>query len=122
MTLSMGQYFKKEELMETITPGNKYDPNGPVVINEIKYQCTGSLYKGEMQGGFRHGQGKMSWQDGAVYDGQWDKGFAQGKGIFYHKDGDTYDGEWKSNKCNGFGVYVNKVKDATYEGFWKNDL
>jgi len=55
MTLSMGQYFKKEELMETITPGNKYDPNGPVVINEIKYQCTGSLYKGEMQGGFRHG-------------------------------------------------------------------
>ena len=122
MTLSMGQYFKKEELMETINSGGKYDPNAPLIKKEITYKCTGSVYSGEMQGGFRHGMGKMKWQDGACYEGYWNQGFAQGKGIFYHKDGDTYDGEWKSNKCNGFGIYVNKVKDATYEGFWKNDL
>jgi len=31
MTLSMGQYFKKEELMETIQTGNKYNPNAPLI-------------------------------------------------------------------------------------------
>jgi len=44
MTLSMGQYFKKEELMETIKSGTKYDANGPLVKKEIKYECTGSVY------------------------------------------------------------------------------
>jgi len=48
MTMSMGQYFKKEELMETIQKGVKHDPNAPIVKKEITYQSTGSTYTGDM--------------------------------------------------------------------------
>lgn len=121
MQIKHTQYFKKEELFETLQPGQKYNPNAPVEQKTIQYKTTGSVYQGGMRGGLRHGFGKMTWADGASYQGDWADGFAQGQGTFIHKDGDSYEGEWKNNKCFGYGKYINK-NGATYVGMWKNDL
>lgn len=114
-------YFKKEELMETLRKGQKYNSKGKIEQKTITYASTGSVYEGGMRGGLRQGFGKMTWADGACYQGDWSDGFAQGNGTFFHKDGDQYEGEWRNNKCFGYGKYINK-NGATYVGNWKNDL
>lgn len=46
-------YFKKEELLETLQKGQKYDPKGKIEQKTIDYATTGSLYEGGMRGGLR---------------------------------------------------------------------
>jgi len=120
MQIANGIYFRREEIFETLKENESYDANAPLNEVKIQFKTTGSVYEGQMRGGFREGTGTMTWNDGAKYEGQWDKSYACGKGIFYHADGDIYDGNWFNNKCNGFGIYTNK-KGARYEGHWKND-
>ena len=119
--MTNGIYFKREELYETLKNKDQaFDQSLPQTHTRYTYQSTGAVYEGQMRGGFRDGQGVMTWSDGAKYEGEWKMGFACGQGIFHHADGDIYDGQWQSNKCNGHGVYTNK-KGAKYEGSWKND-
>lgn len=40
-------------------------------IGEHTYAKTGAKYEGQWLGGFRHGQGKMTFKDGATYEGEW---------------------------------------------------
>jgi hypothetical protein len=51
---------------------------------------TGSTYNGEWRGGFRDGNGTMTWIDGAKFEGLWEIGMASGQGTFVHIDGDVY--------------------------------
>lgn len=116
-----GMYFKREELYETLQDKDqKFDKSAPVKDVKYTYKSTGSVYEGQLKGGFRDGKGTMTWTDTARYEGEWEMGYACGKGTFYHADGDIYEGVWNNNKCNGYGVYTNK-KGARYEGYWKND-
>jgi len=75
--LGANTYFKREEMMETITQGQQYHANSP--FKAVKYEySTGAVYEGQMKGGFRDGKGTMTWPDGASYSGQWKEGFANG--------------------------------------------
>ena len=119
-TQETSQYFKRQELLETVQKGQNYDPlSKPRKHVEYQYS-TGALYRGEMRGGFRDGRGLMVWPDKASYDGEWKEGYACGQGVFFHADGDVYDGGWLNNKCKGYGTYTNK-NGACYKGYWKND-
>ena len=83
-------YFKREEMYETLhNQGQRYNPDEP--LRDVNYNYkNNSNYKGQMRGGFREGDGIMTWEDGAKYDGQWKEGYACGQGIFHHADGDKY--------------------------------
>ena len=48
----------------------KFKANVKTVVRTYTYN-NGSQYIGEWKGGFRHGKGKMTWQDGAIYEGEW---------------------------------------------------
>jgi len=54
-------YFKREELLETVSKTSKFDSKEPIKKKVNNYDSTGAVYLGEMQGGFRHGNGKMVW-------------------------------------------------------------
>lgn len=53
----------------------------------------GTVYKGQMKDGQRHGFGIQVWPDGARYEGSWRNNVASGKGRFFHTDGDVYEGK-----------------------------
>ena len=53
----------------------------------------GTVYKGQIKDGKRHGYGIQVWPDGARYEGQWRDNVASGRGKFFHIDGDVYDGK-----------------------------
>ena len=82
---------------------------------------NGSMYKGYLLKGQRHGPGVQVWPDDARYEGEWRNNRANGRGKFWHADGDVYEGEWLDDKTSGYGVYVN-AKGGKIEGYWKDDL
>ena len=53
----------------------------------------GTVYKGQLKDGQRHGYGIQVWPDGARYEGLWRNNVASGRGRFFHTDGDVYDGK-----------------------------
>lgn len=53
----------------------------------------GTVYKGQVKEGLRHGFGIQVWPDGARYEGMWRDNVASGRGKFFHIDGDVYDGK-----------------------------
>lgn len=53
----------------------------------------GTVYKGQVKDGQRHGFGIQVWPDGAKYEGMWRDNVACGRGKFFHIDGDVYDGK-----------------------------
>lgn len=64
------RYFKKDEAMETLVRGEKYDDKGAITTAKYTY-TTNAQYDGQWLGGLRHGKGVMQWPDGARYDGLW---------------------------------------------------
>ena len=116
----IGNYFSREEYMETIASGEKYNPELPLRYSNIKYKSTEATYSGNMRSGFRDGRGTMKWADGASYEGDWKAGCATGTGTFFHVNGDKYHGSYVNNKCNGYGVYTS-AKGSTYKGDWVDD-
>lgn len=78
MTPELKQRIKQENLQYT---------------EELAFE-NGSIYKGYMKDGMRHGPGTQIWPDGARYTGEWRFNKANGNGTFYHADGDIYNGDW----------------------------
>ena len=58
------RYFMREEMFETLSDR----PLGSFRVGEHNY-ANGGHYNGEWLGGFRHGNGRMTWADGASYKG-----------------------------------------------------
>jgi len=68
-----------------------------------------SRYLGEMQGDLRHGQGKLTFQDGRYYEGTWKLGRMEGYGVLYSRAGTIiYEGEWRNNRYEGDGIIHNQ--------------
>lgn len=109
------KYFLDEEFFETVSKTQKYNSKAKLTRKDYTYKCSGSEYKGEWRGGFRHGQGVMVWGDGAKYEGQWELGKASGRGVFTHTKGEIYSGEWRNDKAHGQGTYIHN-NGARYEG------
>ena len=62
--------FTYEEYIETLSKTKKYSSFEKKTNKTYKYK-SGAVYVGEWWGGFRHGHGKMAWEEGIVYDGNW---------------------------------------------------
>ena len=89
-------YFTKVYALETLRTGQ---PLPCIVDHRPAYRyCTGAQYSGHWRGGFRHGQGVMTWPDGAKYDGAWNFGYAAGKGTFELPSGESFTGTWRFSK------------------------
>ena len=98
------EYFSREEIYETITPGKK------MVTEAVKRSFTyksGATYSGQWLGGFRHGKGIMIWSDGSEYVGDWSYGLPAGFGKFIHHDGEFFEGNWSN-------PYITHNKNISY--------
>jgi hypothetical protein len=101
-----------------------------------------AIFKGELIGGKRHGEGTMRYKSGQYYEGEWKddkrhgKGFerlsnkntfkgtflfgkASGRGIYRWVNGDIYDGNWAGGKKHGYGVWKRPTGES-YVGEWRN--
>jgi len=91
-------------------------PKNRVYVTEM-YK-DGSKYEGELQGGLRHGQGKLTYSDGTWFDGTWMLDRIEGYGAFYYESNKvSYEGEWKNNKREGNGVMYNEQVTHIGEGY-----
>ena len=68
--------------------------------------------------GQRHGQGRMTYDEGDSFCGEWSQDRPHGHGVFTHANSDTYTGEWVRGFKNGFGVFCYSEGDYRYEGTW----
>lgn len=83
------QYFADDEIFETLS-AQKISGS-----EEFSYlYTTGTSYKGQWLGGFRHGFGECLWPDGSKYTGTWSFGYPFSQGTFIYKDGETFTGLW----------------------------
>lgn len=114
------RFFKPLEMLETLQESEKFNGDTPLEEKTYTYTSTNAVYTGQMSGGFRHGQGTMTWSSGAKYEGQWSKGEASGKGKLTTTDGILYEGQWLKSKCNGFGTFTDG-KGLNYQGNWQLD-
>ncbi|TNV79733.1 hypothetical protein FGO68_gene665 [Halteria grandinella] len=118
---SRRKYFTLAEFWETISPVRVYAKQN-IQVRSYSYQSTGAQYYGQWLGGFREGQGVMTWPDGARYEGGWHLNRAHGHGKFTHVVGDIYEGAWYRDKACGHGTYTSATTGGTYNGTWHNDF
>ncbi|KAL9179935.1 hypothetical protein ACHAXT_007905 [Thalassiosira profunda] len=83
----------------------------------VRY-ANGSVYKGELKDGKKHGQGKIKYSDGNVYEGKWKEGRKNGNGKFTWANGDAHEGEYKEDMKHGQGKYT-WASGGVYEGGFK---
>ena len=81
----------------------------------------GSVYRGYLREGLKHGAGVMVWADSSVYEGEWRDNQRHGKGKLMMADGFVYEGLWARDMRNGTGVAI-RFDKSTYKGEWKDDL
>ena len=85
-------YFSPAEIRETLS--RYMCPAAQRSTPHRRLYKNGGVYEGQWLGGFRHGQGKMTWSDSASYEGNWEYGKPKGFGRFTHIDGEVFEGEW----------------------------
>ena len=97
----------------------------PEIIN---YE-NGDIYQGDVDSNRkRHGNGKMTYQNGNIYDGGWKNDSFDGQGILIYTENapnntynySKYEGEWKNGKMHGEGKMTFQDK-RIYEGDWEDD-
>ena len=112
------QYFKYSEMKETLSNKRLSELKEHKEIHKYK---SLAIYSGEWLGGFRHGKGKMIWQDGVTYDGEWSYGFAEGQGLLTYPNRDFMKGKFMYNKLNGIGELHNIENGYNYYGNFLED-
>ena len=88
----------KSEAMITSNNGARFSDYDPTVPFQTIKKDDGSIYKGQVINGKRHGRG--SFQDG---------------------NGNQFEGDFRGDKIEGFGTYKTN-EGIEYVGEWKNDL
>ena len=81
---------------------------------------TGSLYKGQFKGIYKHGVGVMRLPDNSEYAGFFKVDKFNTYGRLISSDGSVYVGEWRDNKKSGQGKMLIKGS-GIYEGEFLND-
>ena len=117
--LQPSKYFTCEEAAETIVQGRKVTK--AIESKKYTYRCSGAVYEGKWLGGFRHGQGSITWSDGTKYIGEWNYGQPCKKGKISYTTGDYYEGGWANNKRCGSGTSLN-IGGSIYYGKWLDGL
>lgn len=97
------------------------------------YKCSGAIYQGEWFGGFRHGQGVITWKNGDRYEGAWEYGVPIYRGSYHFASKqqlnnssdsessvevfDCYVGAWSNETMHGVGTFK-KHNGEIYSGKW----
>lgn len=74
--IDSSRFFKAEEELESLEQSEKFNAETTLEQKTYTYKSTQAVYTGQMSGGFRHGEGTMTWSSGARYEGEWSKGSA----------------------------------------------
>ena len=86
-------------------------------------KVPGGEYVGQLNGrGQKHGNGKMTYDNGNEYDGQWKNNKRDGKGTTRYSSGNVYIGMWKGGKRHGFGVFYIEKSGDSYRGNWSGGV
>jgi hypothetical protein len=95
----------------------------PGELGELRGLGRDEVYRGEFQGGLRHGRGTQSYSDGDLYIGMWDRGRRHGFGSArFALRGITYQGEWSRDHATGRGTLSALDGSWHYEGEVVNAL
>ena len=85
-----------------------------------RYFEKADKYEGQWSNNFRHGIGKMIYNNIGEYHGYWENGKRHGEGVFtYAKTGDVYSGWWRFGEKSGHGTYVFKETGMKLVGEWE---
>ena len=85
-------------------------------LNHFEFtEANESNYDGEMQGGKRHGRGKMTFKTGEYYEGEWRDNLMDGYGVLYdgHKN-KIYEGHYSKGKMEGSGILYNTKRSPSF--------
>ena len=111
----------KYYITDEIVTQNEYESgtrNGRQVYVSNETDFPG-IYNGGFVNHNRHGQGKMTYDNGNVYEGEWKDGKRNGKGKMTYKDGEIYDGDWLYDNQRGIGICkMTYFNGDVYEGEW----
>ena len=82
-------------------------------------------YRGQFQGGKKHGKGVKTWPWGDRYEGDFVEDRKEGRGIFFWSlkgawAGERYEGAYFQDVRTGIGKYFWPTGDA-YSGLWRDD-
>ena len=119
--------FMEKEILEAVVKitGSKVGYHSGVTLTGTlsRGQFSGIRweYKGEVEDGSLHGQGKIIWSNGHEYEGGWLKNKRHGKGKYTWPDTTCYEGEYENGKCHGKGKLVYRNGDF-FEGYWENGM
>lgn len=103
--------MKAEGIFEV---GHLNDPDGKIVYS------NGSMYRGSVVFGRRHGKGEIHHKNGERYVGEWLGGLKHGYGEYWQPGIYHYKGEWILNMMWGEGVLVTEEGYQVEGKFWKN--
>ncbi|EFJ12131.1 hypothetical protein SELMODRAFT_124792 [Selaginella moellendorffii] len=85
---------------------------GEVAVSNIALQGTltygklgESVYYGQWESDYKHGEGSLVYKSGSTYRGCWFKGKRQGFGQAVLVTQNTYTGSFNEGKRNGYGVF-----------------
>lgn len=83
-------------------------------------QSEATTYEGQWKADHQHGEGRQTWPDGRVYEGQFDLGRFSGQGrmVWQTPKGMLiYEGQYQDDLKHGHGKFV-WVDGRTYDGEW----
>ena len=75
----------------------KWKTSGRLSLHHPLY----NTYRGEVQGGERHGSGSFLYADGGEWHGEWKAGRKDGHGVWVWVNGSEMAGEWKDDELQG---------------------
>lgn len=82
---------------------------------------NGTIYRGHVVSGRRHGEGTMTFPEGHEYSGLWNQNRRHGFGTMHYPNGDSYEGYWIHDKKDGAGVYT-YASGEMYRGLYSEGL
>jgi len=97
-------------------------PDGQgVATNRSAQREERNEYRGEFQGGARHGLGGIKFGDGTTYSGEWVLDHPKGCGVEVYPDGGVYKGRFWNDARHGLGAYY-FANGQRYFGRWNTGL
>jgi len=81
---------------------------------------NGDVYEGDIEDGFRTGEGVYVWADGHRYEGEFLNNRMHGQGVYHWPDGRTYRGDFVNDRREGQGV-LRWPNGDTYNGEFQDN-
>lgn len=100
----------------SVDSSGKPDGQG-VATNRSSVREERNEYRGDFQGGSRHGVGGVKFGDGTVYQGEWVLDHPKGYGVELYPDGGAYKGRFLNDTRHGLGAYY-FANGQRYFGRW----